>query len=360
MDIVTYAYLATLLCVFIVEVRPRGRLAHVAALSSIVLVTAGGVAWSYAAYFKRSAWPTFAFERTVREIPAGQRTRMSQSEDGVDAEDADDDAGAGTGGHGARPRTAPAGASGQGRGQKHDPSKPTMIGVASLQNGELADDQPMADCDGCPPLIAVPAGTASIGADETDRDATEAERPTVKIRFWPGFMIGAAPVTAAAFQEFQIATNRGATICGPKTANLSPLTAAPLSPASDTEPAACITAGDAEAYVTWLTARTGKRFRLPTAAEWEYAAKVVAAPGLLTGSVAEIVADCWHTHIPASGFERIAAQTGSIGCDGRMLKGGGRSEAARYHRSSARRRIDARETGAAVGFRVMRSHDGLR
>ena len=60
MLIVTYAYLATFLCVAIMELRPRGRLAHVAALASMILVTAGGAAWSYAALYQKSQWPEFA------------------------------------------------------------------------------------------------------------------------------------------------------------------------------------------------------------------------------------------------------------------------------------------------------------
>jgi len=41
----------------------------------------------------------------------------------------------------------------------------------------------------------------------------------------------------------------------------------------DTHPAACVSWEDASAYVTWLSQKTGRTYRLLTEAEWEYAAR---------------------------------------------------------------------------------------
>ncbi len=358
MTIVTCTYLAAMLCVVFVELRPRGITAKVVALASIAFVSAGGAAWSYAAYLKKAEWPElYAYEKgpSAEDDKSRRYSRRRGKEIDPEAATGDiegtlDDA----------PRAdgdAPSDSATTGSSQHSR----TVAGEIALILGitPRATESVVRDCDGCPPLIEVPAGTMSIGALDADASATSAERPAAKLRVWPGFLIGSAPVTNSAFRRFQIETNRRAAICATKTADLSAVAALPVTRRNGNEPATCVAPGDADAYVNWLTARTGKRFRLVTAAEWEYAAKILPT-GMTTGNVAEIVADCWHQHVPRQGLERIAAQTEAVDCQGRMIKGAAALEVARWHRFSARRHIAPQHASAQIGFRVMRSLDGRR
>ena len=327
--IVIYAYLEALLCLFIIMVYPRGRLAHGSALAAIAFAMLGGAAWSYQAFFEKSEWPQFSI--TLKSNSTGSiKAHFGAAKFGREAEMAD--------------AAGYAGASGS---------------AGFLSRHQTNDEETVTDCEHCPLLIPVPAGTAKIGADDHDKDATPAERPAVEARFWPGFLISAAPVSAASFHQFQIETNRKPASCGPKSADLAPSPEVPGALGHAPELATCVSADDAEAYANWLTAATGKRFHLPTAAEWEYAARVLPAPGMETSRVAEIVADCWHTQIPLPGMERIATQTGTLVCNGRILKGAAASEEARWHRFSARRQFGATDATLTTGFRVMRALDGM-
>jgi formylglycine-generating enzyme required for sulfatase activity len=357
LDIAVFAYLETLLCVLVMEFYPRGRLSRVAALASIAFVTMGSASWSYVAFYNPSEWPHFnipqhaAREAKARHVPGVVEFGSNAGED----EGAEDARGGGTGGP--SPWQLPSGpsdiASGEIRGFA------AKLGLVSPRNKTADGSVPTRDCNMCPELILVPAGDAIIGAEDRDADATAAERPATPIRFWPGFLISAAPVTVAEYREFENETNRFPAMCGGVTADLTPIALSTLPKASDVLPAKCVSPRDADAYAVWLTERTGLRFRLPTAAEWEYAARVLPGAGLKTGNVAEIVADCWHAHIPAAGSERLASQTGSIVCDGRMLKSAGATEAARWHRFSARRQVAGDAIGSDTGFRVMRALDGM-
>jgi formylglycine-generating enzyme required for sulfatase activity len=87
---------------------------------------------------------------------------------------------------------------------------------------------------------------------------------------------------------------------------------------SEFHPVMCVSWDDAHAYLQWLSQQTGRHFRLPSEAEWEYAARAGSSTRYSFG--ADPAGLCQHANVyDRSGKAAIAARTGKsrneIGCD---------------------------------------------
>ena len=149
---------------------------------------------------------------------------------------------------------------------------------------------------------------------------------------------------------------------------------------------------DAQAYADWLSEQTGMTFRLPSEAEWEYAARAgteteypwgdsigsgnanclecgaqwagrgVSSPagsfaanafGLhdMHGNVWEWTQDCWNDSYDGAPTNGSAWESGE--CERRVLRGGSWDFSPRWLRSAARNRYNANSSMEGIGFRLV-------
>ncbi len=137
-------------------------------------------------------------------------------------------------------------------------------------------------------MILVPAGSYLMGSRSGDAERAglpaeraAAERPQHKVTIASAFLIGVSEVTRRQFAAFAQATRydpKGACTVYDKV--LSAFAASPTAnwqrpgfAQTDQDPVVCVDWRDASAFASWLSSKTGKNYRLPSEAEWEYAAR---------------------------------------------------------------------------------------
>ena len=251
--------------------------------------------------------------------------------------------------------------------------------VAPPTDADMPDLTALRDAPFAPELVVLPAGEVIMGSTEEDEAAYEDERPQHRVMIAWRFAIGRYPVTFYEYDQFCEVTRRekpGDNGWG-----------------RGRRPVINVSWHDAQDYIAWLSQETGRSYRLPSEAEWEYACRAGTTSrysfgdaiwrrdanyayselgrtsevgsylpnpwGLhdMHGNVWEWVEDDWHDNY------RGAPSDGSAWSDSEtsptprrcVVRGGAWSGVSRDCRSASRRRDFTVSRSNGLGFRVART-----
>lgn len=143
------------------------------------------------------------------------------------------------------------------------------------------------DCPHCPKMTVLPAGNFAMGSPDSEAGRFADEGPQHPVTIPRPFAMGVYDVTVSEYRRFVRATGRAAEggcriFDGVKTLVHQPDKnwRDPGFRQTDRNPVVCITWDDAHAYIDWLNGEVRKAkpaqkivYRLPSEAEWEYAAR---------------------------------------------------------------------------------------
>lgn len=277
-----------------------------------------------------------------------------------------------------------------------DPAAGFVSAEISLRAGDSMTDALSSGGSG-PEMVVIPEGSFQMGC-VSGRDCQEREMPVREVAIPQPYALSRFEVTRVEFQRFVDATGHvtGSSCWTREHGHYRDYQGRgwrdPGFRQTAIHPVACVSWADARAYVEWLSAETGQEYRLPSEAEWEYAARAGSssqyswgnavgrkrancancrtrwdgdktAPagsfpanafGLhdMHGNVWEWVEDCSSDSYAGAPGDASPRVDGS--CAARVLRGGSWSNMPKLLRSASRNWLAADSRSFNLGFRVAR------
>ncbi len=158
-------------------------------------------------------------------------------------------------------------------------------------------------------MVPIPGGTFLMGSPATEEKRKADEGPQVSVQIAP-FWMGKCEVTWDEFDEYAYSKDikrkerenvdltkqpANETAADAVTRSTKPYADMTFGFGSRGNPAICMTHHAAMEYCRWLSAKTGRNYRLPTEAEWEYAARAGSTSAYPTGDTPEGLGDyAWY------------------------------------------------------------------
>lgn len=156
---------------------------------------------------------------------------------------------------------------------------PAATPVSAPMNAAAGEQ--LRECNACPEMIVVPAGSFTIGSPPEEAGRRNDEGPQRVIRVGRPFAVGRYEITRRQYEAF-LRDSKHEVSGGCVTDRRNPGQWAadaqtnfhdPGFAQTPDHPAACVSWNDAAAYVGWLNSKTAGGYRLLTEAEWEYVAR---------------------------------------------------------------------------------------
>ncbi|MBH3339918.1 formylglycine-generating enzyme family protein [Pseudomonas mendocina] len=251
------------------------------------------------------------------------------------------------------------------------------------------------DCENCPEMVVLPAGSFVMGTPENEVGRQHDEGPLRTVAFARPFAISRYQVTAAELDAY-IKQSDTVIKSGDKRPGRWCEAGKPSYEQGPRQPAVCVDYHEVQAYTQWLSKKTGQTYRMLSEAEREYGARAGSTAPFpfpfdeegeyqisqhantygpkdgytysspvgsyppnafgvydMHGNVYEWVADCWHDSYEGAPVDG-SAWIDDAQCDLVQIRGNDWGEPPIFSRSGNRNNAYKNTRGDWIGFRVAR------